>query len=255
MQCGHVAQIGKALQNYHDQHGTFPPAYTVDEDGNPLHSWRTLILPYFAPGAIEQRWKDMYDQIRFDEPWDSEHNVQINEHVSRIVTEGRAEYPPNNEGPYSFNNMPSVYGCPTSVDDEVSTVYKMIVGDNAIGNLCGTSRSQIKRPQKTILVIESGPPVLWMCHSDFAVEDFETAFYANEAFEIRREDVRKEDEELNITGTYRPKESALAQHQILGGKHSRQLYILFATGNVKIYWDWKLPLTEIEAMSRSREEP
>ena len=43
-----MQQIGIALQKYHDQHGSFPPAYTVDADGNPLHSWRTLILPYFG---------------------------------------------------------------------------------------------------------------------------------------------------------------------------------------------------------------
>ncbi|MCL2711649.1 MAG: DUF1559 domain-containing protein [Planctomycetaceae bacterium] len=78
---GNMKAIGVALQNYHDHHGSFPPAYTVDAEGNPLHSWRILILPYFAPGVIEQKWKDIYDQIRFDEPWDSEHNRQFNEYI------------------------------------------------------------------------------------------------------------------------------------------------------------------------------
>jgi len=28
---------------YEKEHGAFPPLYTVDEDGTPLHSWRVLM--------------------------------------------------------------------------------------------------------------------------------------------------------------------------------------------------------------------
>ena len=35
-----------ALLEYERVHGTLPPGYTVDSNGRPLHSWRTLILPY-----------------------------------------------------------------------------------------------------------------------------------------------------------------------------------------------------------------
>jgi hypothetical protein len=41
--------------------------------------------------------------------------------------------------------------------------------------------------------------------------------------------------------------------QILGGSHGRELHILFADGTVKTYWDGKLPLSEVEAMSRIEE--
>ncbi len=37
-----------ALHNYHDDHGSFPPALIRDERVNPMHSWRTLIEPYMA---------------------------------------------------------------------------------------------------------------------------------------------------------------------------------------------------------------
>ncbi len=48
-QCkNNLKQIGLAFHNYHDDHGVFPPAYTVDENGTRLHSWRTLILPYLV---------------------------------------------------------------------------------------------------------------------------------------------------------------------------------------------------------------
>ncbi len=63
-----------ALLHYYDDHGHFPPAYTVDENGKRLHSWRVLLLPYLMEDAI-------YRQIRLDEPWNSAHNTVI----SRIV--------------------------------------------------------------------------------------------------------------------------------------------------------------------------
>ncbi|MEZ6144785.1 MAG: DUF1559 domain-containing protein [Planctomycetaceae bacterium] len=47
LQCkNNLKQIMLALHNYHDDFGTFPPAYTVDENGKRMHSWRTLIWPY-----------------------------------------------------------------------------------------------------------------------------------------------------------------------------------------------------------------
>jgi prepilin-type processing-associated H-X9-DG protein len=71
MQCaGQTKQVCLALHNYYDACKSLPPAYTTDENGKPLHSWRVLLLPY-----IEHQW--LYDQIRLDEPWDSEHNKQF----------------------------------------------------------------------------------------------------------------------------------------------------------------------------------
>jgi len=210
-QCvSNMEQIGIALQNYHEQHGQFPPAYTVDAEGNRLHSWRTLLLPYFAPDAIEPKWKNIYDQIRFDEPWDSEHNRQF----------------------YGPDKMPEVYGCPLCCAGAVTgeTMYKMIVGDHAIGSVQGMPLSQITRPlEEVAVVVESGWQVAWMSPFDFAVEDFGTAVFANNRERLGRE------------------------QQILGGRHRRELHILFADGTVKIYQDWKLPLSDIETMSRVRE--
>src|SRR4051812_5995401 len=41
-----LKQIAVALQNYSAMYDALPPAYTTDAEGKPLHSWRTLILPY-----------------------------------------------------------------------------------------------------------------------------------------------------------------------------------------------------------------
>ncbi|MCL2348782.1 MAG: DUF1559 domain-containing protein [Planctomycetaceae bacterium] len=71
MQCtNNIKQIALALHSYHDDYKSFPPAYTVDENGKPLHSWRVLILPYIEQTAL-------YEKIRLDEPWDSEYNRQF----------------------------------------------------------------------------------------------------------------------------------------------------------------------------------
>ena len=56
-----LKQLALAMHTYNDYHKSFPPAYTTDEDGKPLHSWRVLILPF-----IEQR--GLYESIRLDEP-------------------------------------------------------------------------------------------------------------------------------------------------------------------------------------------
>jgi len=66
----HLTQIGIALHDYHDDYGSFPPAYIAAEDGTPMHSWRVLLLPYLDR-------KDLYNEYRFDEPWDSLHNLKI----------------------------------------------------------------------------------------------------------------------------------------------------------------------------------
>jgi len=65
-----LKQIGLALHNYHDTFGTFPPAYTVDADGKPLHSWRTLLLPYLGRA-------DLYQKIDLSKPWDDPANAEV----------------------------------------------------------------------------------------------------------------------------------------------------------------------------------
>jgi len=60
MQCVPKALASVGFWNYHYVNESFPPAYTTDADGKPLHSWRVLISPY-----IEQR--ELYDQIHLDE--------------------------------------------------------------------------------------------------------------------------------------------------------------------------------------------
>jgi len=64
--------ISLALLQYHDDYDVFPPACTVDADGNRLHSWRTLILPYLDQNAL-------YDSIDLSKAWDDPVNAAATE--------------------------------------------------------------------------------------------------------------------------------------------------------------------------------
>ncbi|WP_165069789.1 DUF1559 family PulG-like putative transporter [Paludisphaera rhizosphaerae] len=69
-QCmGNLREIARALNAYVMEHGALPPAYTVDADGRPLHSWRTLILPYLGQGSL-------YESIDLAKPWNDPANAR-----------------------------------------------------------------------------------------------------------------------------------------------------------------------------------
>jgi type II secretory pathway pseudopilin PulG len=69
-QCkNNLKQILLAVHNYHDDYGSFPPAYTVDAEGRPLHSWRTLLLPYMDGAAL-------YEKIDLAKSWDDPANAE-----------------------------------------------------------------------------------------------------------------------------------------------------------------------------------
>jgi prepilin-type processing-associated H-X9-DG protein len=97
MQCANnLKQIALALQNYHDAYGGLPPAYTVNAAGKPLHSWRTLILPFIEG-------KPSYDKIDLSKPWND----------------------PANQA--AFDSMPPVYRCPSNHVSKGKTTYLAIV--------------------------------------------------------------------------------------------------------------------------------
>ncbi|MBT4867266.1 MAG: DUF1559 domain-containing protein [Planctomycetaceae bacterium] len=91
-----LKQIGLAMHNYADVYGDFPPAYTVDEDGNRLHSWRTLILPY-----LDQQ--PLYERLDLSKPWDDPANAE------------------------AFETSVYSYRCPSADSAETHTTYLAVV--------------------------------------------------------------------------------------------------------------------------------
>ncbi len=83
-----LKQIGLALHNYHDEYQAFPPANTVDAEGRPLHSWRTLILPFLG-------YPSLYESIDLTKPWDDPANVAVSETMPPVYRCPSADNPPN----------------------------------------------------------------------------------------------------------------------------------------------------------------
>jgi len=107
MHCANqICHIALAIAVYQQVYHSFPPAYSTDRDGRPLHSWRVLILPYLG-------CEEVYQSIRLNEPWNSPHNRDV------------------------FQKSPDplfYFHCCSATNPESETSYVMIVGPNTISD-------------------------------------------------------------------------------------------------------------------------
>jgi hypothetical protein len=146
--CGeNLEYIGIAIRNYHESFGVFP---SPDAGG---HSWRIRIVPFLFASA-------MYDEYRWDEPWNSESNRTLD---SRPL-------PVKDEGPDRPHGMPYPYECPLDADAGSKTSFLMFVGDNAFGKPGGFRQlDEITDPLEVTLVAAetSSRTVHWLEPKDF----------------------------------------------------------------------------------------
>jgi prepilin-type processing-associated H-X9-DG protein len=135
-----LKQLGLAFHMYHDQYGSFPPAYSADSSGKPLHSWRTLILPYIEQAAL-------HGQFDFGEAWDGANNFRPS------------------------NTSVEVFSCPSSGNfTAMETNYFAVTGPNAAwpGARSLTISDFNDGISNTILVIEvAHAGVAWSEPKDF----------------------------------------------------------------------------------------
>lgn len=140
-----LKQIGLALHNYHDVYGSFPPAYTVDADGQPLHSWRTLILPYLDRD-------DVYESIDLTKRWDDPANAT------------------------AFETRIPEFECPEDYRDIPHTNYLGLVGVHAAfhPNRPRQLSEFLDGPSKTVMVTDVllKDAVHWMAPQDISIENF-----------------------------------------------------------------------------------
>lgn len=143
-------QIATAVSLYEIDYGCFPPAYTTNAEGDRLHSWRTLLLPYLDEETL-------YNSLTLEEPWDSESNRP-------------------------WHNVPvGVYQCPAdSSGNSTDTSYVMIVGGEGVFD-GGKPRKAVEVTDgvaQTILLVEmTGSGIHWMEPEDLRWE--ETDFTIN----------------------------------------------------------------------------
>ena len=116
-----IEKIAAALNAYAADHGTYPPPYTKDASGMPLHSWRVLILPYLGKD-------DIYNNFDLSVAWNMGNNLNVayqnvpvvfqhpnrnsaglyNESAYYLITGTGTLFPPTGPlGPDSFADDPS----------------------------------------------------------------------------------------------------------------------------------------------------
>ena len=143
--CNNLKQIYAAMSGYIAKYGCYPPAYAVDKQGRPMHSWRVLLLEFLDP--------DLYAQYDFNEPWNSSKNMMVAKKME-------------NHGPYY---------CPSDFDrGQCDTSYVMLVGANAIsdGPNARKSKEITDDPHTTIIVVEmSHSGIYWTEPRDLNVSE------------------------------------------------------------------------------------
>jgi len=82
-----IRQLILASLNHESAFRSLPPAAKVDQDGNPLLSWRVQLLPF-----LEEN--ELYDQFKLDEPWDSPHNFALIEKMPDVFAHPDAKLEP-----------------------------------------------------------------------------------------------------------------------------------------------------------------
>jgi uncharacterized protein DUF1559 len=127
---GNLRRITLAMLIYERQHGTLPPVYTVDAAGNPLHSWRVLLLPYLGE-------EELFGKLRLDEPWDSQHNRRF--HHAAIA----------------------IYQCPSAELKPGQTTYSVVVGEKTAFQ-AAEGKSLDDLGMNLMLVVERAQSVCWM---------------------------------------------------------------------------------------------
>ncbi|MDB5390915.1 MAG: hypothetical protein JWM11_6561 [Planctomycetaceae bacterium] len=143
-----LKQLAVALHSYHDQYGSFPPAYVSDANGKPMHSWRVLLLPF-----LEQ--KLLYDEYRFDEPWDSPHNSTLAgrvEHLFNCLNNRRWRNP-------KLTNYLAVVGPDTMWPADRATKRDDVTDDAS----------------QTVFVVEVESEIPWMEPRDLNASEFASA--------------------------------------------------------------------------------
>ena len=153
----HLTQIGTALLNYKELHGTFPPAFTCDSAGHPINSSRAEVIPNFwynfrhdsvSPARDDDAGGPSYD---YSEPWNGPKNAKL--HLDQ-------------------KQCPE-FQCPSDHPLAAATTnYVAVVGPNTMWpGAVGAAPAADGSDSEKILVLEfPGSDILWMEPRDLSVD-------------------------------------------------------------------------------------
>jgi tRNA A-37 threonylcarbamoyl transferase component Bud32 len=130
-----LRRLATAIHAYHAKqpHPYLPPHASLGPDGQPLLSWRVLILPLLNEN-------DLFKQFHLNEPWNSPHNKAL------------------------LEKMPKVFQSPTDTSPKpTTTFYQVFVGKGTLfEDTDGLAVDKIpKSAEKTLLIVEGGEAVPW----------------------------------------------------------------------------------------------
>jgi hypothetical protein len=165
-----LRQMGVALHNYLDKHGTFPPAFICDESGKPVNSWRTRVMPdlsyNFPPGTRDNPHPPEYD---YSQPWNGPHNISM--HLDQCWYDG--------------------FQCPSNNDlARMTTDYVAVVGPNTMWPGCEPLKPAADGSDKDkILVIEvSDSDVPWIEPRDLTLDEALDSMHTTKGMRIGSHD-------------------------------------------------------------------
>jgi serine/threonine protein kinase len=137
-----LRDLGTGLFNYESRYQKFPASRHKAKSWKHPFSWRVAILPY-----IDE--EKLYSQFRFDEPWDSDHNLKV------------------------AKAMPEVFRLPGDAPDSYHTHYLAVSNRRTIiaidkpvgfGQITdGTS--------STVMLIQAEKKAVWTQPDDFEITD------------------------------------------------------------------------------------
>jgi hypothetical protein len=150
-----LKQIALAFANFESTFGSFP-AGIYDKAGQKMNlSWRVAILPFVEQQAL-------YQQFKFDEPWDSDSNKKL------------------------IEKMPKLYAAPTTDPERGLTYYRGFTGRGTVldpqpgrpggapgnpNNAFGLKLLQITDgTSNTVAVAEARDPVIWTKPDELAYD-------------------------------------------------------------------------------------
>jgi hypothetical protein len=145
--------LGRAFHEFNTSHGAMPPAAIFSRAGKPLLSWRVAILPLVGEGPL-------YDQFKFDEPWDSPHNLLLLAKMPAVYAPLRGPTP---KQPYS-----TYYQVFTGSDAPFNINAGAVVGkDSKLEGPLGPKLSDFSDgTSQTFLIVESSEGVPWTKPAD-----------------------------------------------------------------------------------------
>ena len=142
---------------YRDSWGQWPPVYTVDHEGKPLHSWRVLILPYLNDYANLR----LYHSIRLNEPWNSRFNSRFHNKMPSVFRcpSLRTE-PKSTHSPQISTTNPT---CPNKLSVNKSCAYFLI----AAGNVRTDSTNTLQHTNSANTLTNNAVPIINTAANDF----------------------------------------------------------------------------------------